>query len=65
MHSPFKKWQGLVALFIAGWLFISTGLAYNIFGTLLPDEYFTQTRQEIPIMSNRAESKQQVEPFIK
>lgn len=65
MHSHFKKWQGLVALFIAGWLFISTGLAYNIFGTPRPDEYFTQTRQEIPIVSNRAKSKQQVEPFIK
>lgn len=65
MHSRFKKWQGLVALFIAGWLFISTGLAYNIFGTPLPDQYFTQTRQEIPIVTNREESKQQVEQFIK
>ncbi|CCH68294.1 Cytochrome b559 alpha chain (PsbE) [Richelia intracellularis HH01] len=52
-------------MFIAGWLFISTGLAYDIFGTPRPDEYFTQIRQEIPIVSDRAESKQQVEQFIK
>ncbi len=52
------------ALFIAGWLFVSTGLAYDVFGTPRPDEYFTQTRQEIPIVSDRLESKQQVEQFI-
>ena len=53
------------ALFLAGWLFVSTGLAYDIFGTPRPDEYFTQTRQEIPIINNRSEAKQQVEQFIK
>ena len=53
------------ALFVAGWLFVSTGLAYDIFGTPRPDEYFTQTRQEIPIINNRSEAKQQVEQFIK
>lgn len=53
------------ALFIAGWLFVSTGLAYDVFGTPRPDEYFTQARQEIPIVSDRLESKQQVEQFIK
>lgn len=52
------------ALFIAGWLFVSTGLAYDVFGTPRPDEYFTQTRQEIPIVSDRLQSKQQVEQFI-
>ena len=53
------------ALFIAGWLFVSTGLAYDVFGTPRPDEYFTQARQELPIVSDRLESKQQVEQFIK
>ncbi len=53
------------ALFIAGWLFVSTGLAYDIFGTPRPDEYFTQTRQEIPIVKSRTEAKQQVEQYIK
>ncbi|CDN16036.1 Cytochrome b559 alpha chain (PsbE) [Richelia intracellularis] len=52
-------------MFLAGWLFVSTGLAYDIFGTPRPDEYFTQTRQEIPIINNRSEAKQQVEQFIK
>jgi photosystem II cytochrome b559 subunit alpha len=53
------------ALFIAGWLFVSTGLAYDTFGTPRPDEYYTQTRQELPILNNRFEAKQQVEQFTK
>jgi photosystem II cytochrome b559 subunit alpha len=52
------------ALFIAGWLFVSTGLAYDVFGTPRPDEYFTQTRQEVPIVNNRFEAKNQVEKYI-
>lgn len=52
------------ALFIAGWLFVSTGLAYDVFGTPRPDEYYTQTRQELPIVNNRFEAKQQVEELI-
>jgi len=51
------------ALFIAGWLFVSTGLAYDVFGTPRPNEYYTQTRQELPILNNRFEAKQQVEQF--
>jgi photosystem II cytochrome b559 subunit alpha len=49
------------ALFIAGWLFVSTGLAYDAFGTPRPDEYFTQERQELPIVSDRMDAKQQLE----
>ncbi|MBN3884187.1 MULTISPECIES: cytochrome b559 subunit alpha [unclassified Nostoc] len=52
------------ALFIAGWLFVSTGLAYDAFGTPRPNEYFTPTRQEVPIVKNRFEAKKQVEQFI-
>ncbi|MEI6443176.1 MAG: cytochrome b559 subunit alpha [Nostocales cyanobacterium ELA583] len=52
------------ALFVAGWLFVSTGLAYDVFGTPRPNEYFTQIRQEVPIVSNRFEAKKQVETFI-
>jgi photosystem II cytochrome b559 subunit alpha len=52
------------ALFIAGWLFVSTGLAYDAFGTPRPDEYFTQTRQELPIVSDRFESKDQLDKFL-
>jgi photosystem II cytochrome b559 subunit alpha len=53
------------ALFIAGWLFVSTGLAYDAFGTPRPDQYFTQNRQELPIVSDRFESKNQIENFVK
>jgi photosystem II cytochrome b559 subunit alpha len=52
------------ALFIAGWLFVSTGLAYDVFGTPRPNEYYTPTRLELPIVKNRYEAKQQVEQFI-
>ncbi|MEH2347420.1 MAG: cytochrome b559 subunit alpha [Nostoc sp.] len=52
------------ALFLAGWLFVSTGLAYDAFGTPRPNEYFTPTRQEVPIVKNRFEAKKQVEQFI-
>ncbi|HYW17945.1 MAG TPA: cytochrome b559 subunit alpha [Nodularia sp. (in: cyanobacteria)] len=52
------------ALFIAGWLFVQTGLAYDAFGTPRPNEYYTQTRQELPIVNDRFGAKQQVEQFI-
>jgi photosystem II cytochrome b559 subunit alpha len=52
------------ALFIAGWLFVQTGLAYDVFGTPRPNEYYTQARQEVPIVKNRFEAKKQVEQFI-
>ncbi len=52
------------ALFVAGWLFVSTGLAYDAFGTPRPDEYFTQNRQELPIVSDRFDSKNQLDKFV-
>lgn len=52
-------------LFIAGWLFVSTGLAYDAFGTPRPNEYYTQTREELPIVQNRFEAKTQIQEFIK
>jgi photosystem II cytochrome b559 subunit alpha len=52
-------------LFIAGWLFVSTGLAYDAFGTPRPNEYFTQDRLELPIVSDRFESSKQIEEFRK
>ncbi|RHN49878.1 putative photosystem II cytochrome b559, alpha subunit [Medicago truncatula] len=33
------------SLFIAGWLFVSTGLAYDVFESPRPNEYFTESRQ--------------------
>jgi len=52
------------ALFIAGWLFVSTGLAYDVFGTPRPNGYYTPDRQELPIVQDRFEGKQQIEQFI-
>lgn len=52
------------ALFVAGWLFVSTGLAYDAFGTPRPDEYYTNTRQELPIVSDRFDSKNQIDKFL-
>ena len=52
------------ALFIAGWLFVSTGLAYDAFGTPRPNEYFSEARLELPIVSDRFESKKQIEDFL-
>lgn len=51
------------ALFIAGWLFVQTGLAYDVFGTPRPDQYYTQQRQQLPIVTNRYEANQQVKQF--
>lgn len=53
------------ALFIAGWLFVSTGLAYDAFGTPRPNEYFTQERQEVPVVTDRFSSKDQIEDYQK
>lgn len=52
------------ALFVAGWLFVSTGLAYDAFGTPRPNEYFTQERQEVPVVTDRFGSKDQIERYI-
>lgn len=52
-------------LFIAGWLFVSTGLAYDVFGTPRPNEYFTNNRQELPIITDRFEASQEIEQFNK
>jgi photosystem II cytochrome b559 subunit alpha len=52
------------ALFVAGWLFVQTGLAYDAFGTPRPNQYFTPQREELPIISDRFEAKKQVDQFI-
>jgi photosystem II cytochrome b559 subunit alpha len=48
-------------LFLSGWLFISTGLAYDVFGTPRPDEYFTQDRQQVPLVNERFNASQELE----
>ena len=53
------------SLFIAGFLFVSTGLAYDVFGTPRPNEYFTQDRQQIPLVNDRFSAKQELEDLTK
>ena len=55
----------ILALFVAGWLFVSTGLAYDIFGTPRPNEYFTQERQQVPLVNDRFSAKQELEDLTK
>jgi photosystem II cytochrome b559 subunit alpha len=49
------------SLFIAGWLFVSTGLAYDIFGSPRPNEYFNEERQEAPLVTDRFNALSQVQ----
>jgi photosystem II cytochrome b559 subunit alpha len=44
---------------------VSTGLAYDVFGTPRPDDYFSQVQQQAPIVSDRYEAKQQIQDFVK
>lgn len=53
------------SLFIAGWLFVSTGLAYDVFGSPRPNEYFTESRQGIPLITGRFDSLEQLNEFSK
>ncbi|MBD0268904.1 cytochrome b559 subunit alpha [Pseudanabaena sp. FACHB-2040] len=50
-------------LFIAGWLFVSTGLAYDAFGTPRPNEYYPDNQMQIPIINDRFDAKQQIDDF--
>jgi photosystem II cytochrome b559 subunit alpha len=51
-------------LFIAGWLFVSTGLAYDAFGTPRPDAYYPAAEQvDLPILDSRFDAKQRIGEF--
>lgn len=52
------------AIFISGFLFVSTGLAYDVFGTPRPNEYFQGGNIEIPIVTDRTKAKQQLNNYI-
>ncbi|XVF77634.1 hypothetical protein PTKIN_Ptkin14bG0062100 [Pterospermum kingtungense] len=52
-------------LFIAGWLFVSTGLAYDVFGSLHRNEYFTESRQGIPLITSHFDSLEQLDEFMR
>ena len=51
-------------LFIAGWLFVSTGLAYDAFGTPRPNSYYPDNQMQLPIVSDRFEAKDQIDMFL-
>ena len=49
------------SLFISGWLFISTGLAYDVFGSPRPNEYFAENGKDIPLITDRYIALEQIE----
>ena len=53
------------SLFVAGWLFVSTGLAYDVFGSPRPNEYFTEDRQSTPLITDRFNALDQVKDLSK
>ncbi len=55
----------LPAIFVAGFLFVSTGLAYDAFGTPRPDNYFQGAEAKAPVVSQRFESKAQLDLRLK
>ena len=48
------------SLFISGFLFVTTGLAYDAFGTPRPNEYFTKKRRKEPLIYDRMRAKQEL-----
>ncbi len=53
-------------LFLAGWMFVQTGLAYDVFGTPRPNEYFPAARADrAPILSTRQGAANQMDQYLK
>jgi photosystem II cytochrome b559 subunit alpha len=48
-------------IFLAGFFFVSTGLAYDAFGTPRPDAYFQATESKAPVVSQRYQGKTQLD----
>ena len=51
----------LPAIFLAGFLFVSTGLAYDVSGTPRPNEYYQATDVRPPVVSDRYVGKSQID----
>ena len=49
------------SLFVAGFLFVSTGLAYDAFGTPRPDSYFQASESKAPVVTQRYDAKAQLD----
>ncbi|WP_218081429.1 cytochrome b559 subunit alpha [Anthocerotibacter panamensis] len=56
IHIP-----ALLSLFTLGFLFVSTGLAYDVFGTPRPNEYYTEEGNRKPLVTDRYDSKKQLD----
>jgi len=52
------------SLFVSGWIFVSTGLAYDIFGTPRPNEYFNDIQTQTPLISDRFNALQQLNTIL-
>ncbi|MEB3306888.1 MAG: cytochrome b559 subunit alpha, partial [Cyanobacteriota bacterium] len=55
----------LPAIFLAGFLFVSTGLAYDAFGTPRPDAYFQASESKAPVVSQRYDGKTQLDQRLR
>ncbi len=51
----------LPAIFISGFLFVYTGLAYDAFGTPRPDSYFQASESKAPVVTQRYDAKAQLD----
>ncbi|MBW4700252.1 MAG: cytochrome b559 subunit alpha [Aphanocapsa lilacina HA4352-LM1] len=60
IHIP-----ALTILFASGFLFVYTGLAYDVFGTPRPDEYYNSDGTKKPLVNQRFEAKQQLDEGTK
>ena len=55
----------LPAIFVSGFLFVSSGLAYDAFGTPRPDTYFQGSEAKAPVVTQRFDSKAQLDLRLK
>ena len=55
----------LPSIFLAGFLFVSTGLAYDAFGTPRPDSYFQAQDAKAPVVSQRYDAKSSLDQRLK
>jgi len=55
----------LPAIFVAGFLFVSSGLAYDAFGTPRPDTYFQAVESKAPVVVQRFDSKAELDTRLK
>ena len=55
----------LPSIFLAGFLFVSTGLAYDAFGTPRPDACFQAQDAKAPVVSQRDDAKSSLDERLK